>query len=187
MRGGQFLSILMGMKFVSGVFGVFRQRGVKYQHRGPETQSAPLNGYILGLIVLLAVGVFAAAYAQTGTNSSGNLVHDYSGIPPMNPGANPTPDANRFMEDAMKAQNSRKQLEELNTLRHKEMTVDTNQLVVLAIQLKAETDATIREKLSMVDLRKIERIEKLAKGVKDKMRGTAGEAEPPIPDLRQRY
>lgn len=123
--------------------------------------------------------MLAAGYSQAGINSSGNITHDYSGIPPMNPAANPMPDANRFMEDSMKVQTSRKQLEELNALRQKEMTVDTNQLVILAIQLKAETDATSREKLSVAELRKVEQIEKLARGVRDKMRSSVGSVATP--------
>jgi hypothetical protein len=107
-------------------------------------------------------------------NSSGQITHDYSGIPPMNPAANPTPDANRFLESSLKGQDNRKQIEQLNVLRQREMASDTEKLVILAIQLKAETDATSREKLSMIDLRKVEAIERLAKGVHDKMKATVG-------------
>jgi hypothetical protein len=54
------------------------------------------------------------------------------------------------------------------------MSSDTDKLIILAIQLKAETDATSREKLTMIDLRKVEAIEKLAKNVRDKMKATVG-------------
>ena len=92
----------------------------------------------------------------------------------MNPASNPTPDANRFLESSLKAQDSRKQIDQLNTLRQKEMNADMAKLVILAIQLKAETDATSREKLTVIDLHKVEAIEKLAKGVHDKMKANVG-------------
>jgi hypothetical protein len=92
----------------------------------------------------------------------------------MNLTANPTPDANRFLESSLKGKDSRKQIEQLNSLRQKEMNADTSKLVILAIQLKAETEVASKEKLSMADLRKVEAIEKLAKSVRDKMKATIG-------------
>jgi hypothetical protein len=92
----------------------------------------------------------------------------------MNPASNPTPDANKFLESSLQGQNNRKQIEQLNQLRQKEMTSDATKLVILAIELKAETDATSREKLTVIDLHKVEAIEKLAKGVHDKMKATVG-------------
>ena len=132
---------------------------------------------------LICLAVFVAipsvvGISQQGQSSSGNPTHDYSGIPPMNPMANPTPDANKFLESSMRLQNSRKQINELNVLRQKEMMADTQRLVVLAIQLKAETDQTSREKLSMITVRQAEQIEKLAKGVRDKMKATVGDQGP---------
>jgi hypothetical protein len=123
---------------------------------------------------VLAGIAFSVGNSQTGTSASGNITHDYSGIPPMNPASNPTPDANRFLESSMKGQDIRKQIEQLNVLRQKEMAADTAKLVILAIEIKAETDATSREKLSVMDLHKVEAIEKLAKGVRDKMKATVG-------------
>jgi len=128
----------------------------------------------LACLAMLALAAFSAGNSQTGMNPSGNVTHDYSGIPPKPPDANPTPDANRFLESSLKGQDNRKQIEQLNVLRQKEMSSDTDKLVILAIQLKAETDATSREKLTMIDLRKVEAIEKLAKSVRDKMKATVG-------------
>jgi hypothetical protein len=125
------------------------------------------------LAVLVAIP-FAAGNSQTSMSPSGNPTHNYTGIPPMNPTANPTADANRYMEDSMKAHSSQKQFDKLNSLRHKEMKEDTAKLIILAIQLKAETDQTSREKLSVAELRKAELIEKLAKSVHDKMKASAG-------------
>jgi hypothetical protein len=42
-----------------------------------------------------------AGFSQTKQNGSGNQTHDDFGIPQANPAANPTADANRYMEDSM--------------------------------------------------------------------------------------
>jgi hypothetical protein len=131
------------------------------------------------LAVLVAIP-YIAGVSQTGTNASGNPVHNYSGVPPLNPLLNPIPDANKFLESSMRAQNSQKQIDELNLLRQKEMTSDTQKLVVLAIQLKAETDSTSKQKLSMLTVRQAELIEKLARGVRNKMKATVDEGPAPI-------
>lgn len=132
---------------------------------------------LIGLAVFIAIPC-VAGIPQQGQSSSGNPTHDYSGIPPMNPLANPTPDANKFLESSIRMQNSRKQIDELNSLRQKEMMADTQKLVVLAIQLKAETDQTSKDKLSMITVRQAELIEKLAKNVHDKMKATVGDQGP---------
>lgn len=105
-------------------------------------------------------------------NSSGNLVHDYSGIPAMNLGSNPMPDANRFMMDSAKLQDSRKFMERLMTARHKEMATDTQRLLALANQLKAETDSEPRQIPAPVAMHHAEQIEKLAHSVREKMKAS---------------
>jgi len=62
-----------------------------------------------------------------------------------------------------------KRIAQLNLLRQKEMTEDTAKLVQLANEVKAETGQTGSDALSVVELRKVELIEKLAKAVHDKM------------------
>jgi hypothetical protein len=111
-----------------------------------------------------------AGVSHTAQNSSGNPIHDYSGIPRANPAANPTADANRIMEDSMRFKDNEKRIAALNLQRHKDMTSDTAKLVMLAIQLKAETDQSSKEKLSAVELRKAELIEKLAKNIRNLMK-----------------
>jgi len=49
------------------------------------------------------------------------------------------------------------------------MASETQALVILAIQLKAETGQNSKDKLSVAELRKAELIEKLAKSVRNKM------------------
>jgi len=96
-------------------------------------------------------------------------VRDIVNWPPMNLASNPVPDANRFLESSMQIKDNQKRMEALNLQRHKDMTLETAKLIVLAIQLKAETDIDSKEKVSVVDLRKAELIEKLAKSVRSKM------------------
>lgn len=144
-----------------------------FRQRSPILKRKPWGRGLLCLAVLAALP-YAAGVSQTSTNASGNPVHDYSGFPPISPLANRTADANRIMEDSMQTPESRKRLAQLNLLRQKQMTDDTQKLVILAIQLKAETDKTSREKLSVAQLRRAELIEKLARNVSEKMKATVG-------------
>jgi hypothetical protein len=156
----------MRMRIHETPSNAFRQRG-----RMPGLKSPARS---LACLAVLAVAAYSAGNSQTGMSPSGNTTRDYTGIPMKPPDANPVPDANKFLESSLKGQDNRKQIEELNKLRQKEMSSDTDKLIILAIQLKAETDATSREKLTMIDLRKVEAIEKLAKNVRDKMKATVG-------------
>jgi len=67
-----------------------------------------------------------------------------------------------------------KRLEQLNVLRQREMTDETARLVRLANEVKAETNKSAMDSLSVVELRKVELIEKLAKSVREKMKATVG-------------
>ena len=49
---------------------------------------------------------------------------------------------------------------------------DTERLVALVTQLKAEVDKSTKDTLSLDVVRKADEIEKLARSVKDKMKGT---------------
>jgi hypothetical protein len=137
-------------------------------------QRGPMLKHVRGLFCLaVAVAIpFTAGISQTSMNGSGNITHDYSGIPPMNLTLNPVPDANRFLESSMHIKENQKLIDALNLQRHKDMTLETAKLVVLAIQLKAETDQTSKDKVSVVELRKVELIEKLAKNVGERMKET---------------
>jgi hypothetical protein len=161
-----FSPILVRMRFRDIRSDAFRQRGSMLKQKFGARS-------LFCLAVLVAIP-FTAGVSQTSTSSSGNPTHDYSGIPPANPAANPTADANRIMEDSMHSRENQKRIAALNLLRQKEMTSDTEKLVLLAIQLKAETDQSSSDKLSVVELRKAELIEKLAKSIREKMKATVG-------------
>jgi len=126
----------------------------------------------LACLALLAAIPFAASHSQTTMNRSGNPSHDYSGNPPMKPIANPMPDANRFMTDSMKIQDNLRLFQMLNAQRQKEMHSETERLLALANQLKAETDRVSSSNLSMDVVRQAEQIEKLAHSVREKMKAS---------------
>jgi len=139
-----------------------------FRPRTPNLKSRPWARNLACLAVLLAIP-FTTGISQTGMSPSGNVTHDYSGIPPMNLTSNPVPDANRFLESSMQMKENRKLQDTLNLQRHKDMASETQALVILAIQLKAETGQNSKDKLSVAELRKAELIEKLAKSVRNKM------------------
>jgi hypothetical protein len=146
--------------FISDAFG---RRGPKLK---PRFQARSL----------FCVAVFAAIPYAAGISQSslaGGPGHDY-GVLPSNPTSNPTADANRIIEDSMRLRESQKRIAALNVQRQKDMTLDTEKLVLLAIKLKAETDRTSKDKLSVTELRQAELIEKLAKSVGNKMRASDG-------------
>lgn len=98
-------------------------------------------------------------------------MHTTSGLPPPNPLANPKPDANQLMQYEAQRANIMHRIEQLNTLRQKEMADDTTRLLQLAKEVRDKTasDATA---LSALDLTKVEAIEKLARSVREKMEFT---------------
>jgi hypothetical protein len=59
----------------------------------------------------------------------------------------------------------------LNRQRQDELKKDTEKLLELATELKQSVDKTDENTLSLDVIKKAEQIEKLAKSVKDKMRG----------------
>ena len=111
---------------------------------------------------------------QQSAASGESPMHNSSGIPPISPLANRTADANRIMEDSMHTPEMRKRLEQLNLLRQKEMTDETAKLVKLANEVKIETSQGTADSLTVMELRKVELIAKLAKSVREKMKTTVG-------------
>jgi hypothetical protein len=91
---------------------------------------------------------------------------------PMNRTANPTADANRLMEDSMKLQDNLKRFNEMNLERQKELTSDTAKLLLLANQLKADTDLGVPDAIAILEIRRAELIERLAHNIQHKMKAT---------------
>ena len=118
-----------------------------------------LKGY--ASLVLLGVSFLTLSQSQQPRQS----IHDPSLTTP--------PDKNQQM--GMQADQSKKQVfEKANAERKRQIADDTTKLLELATQLKAEVDKTSKDTLSIDVIKKAESIEKLAHGVKEKMKLTIG-------------
>ena len=93
--------------------------------------------------------------------------------PYLRPEANRLPDKNDQMQMSSD-QAKRQHFDAANAERERQIADDTAKLLDLATQLKAEVDKTSKDTLSINVIRKAESIEKLAKGVKEKMKLTVG-------------
>jgi hypothetical protein len=90
----------------------------------------------------------------------------------------PTPDASvsggqrqRETDNPWSDQQQLDMVKNQNELRQQEIKKDTDQLLELATQLKQYVDKTNENIISLDVIKKAEQIEKLAKNVKDKMKG----------------
>ena len=86
---------------------------------------------------------------------------------------NRLPDTNDQARMRQEQQAGQKGLEVLNARRKKQVSDDTEKLLKLAADLKAEVDKTGSDTLSVSALRKAQAIEKLAHDIKEKMVATA--------------
>ena len=93
--------------------------------------------------------------------------------PYLRPEANRLPDKNSQMEMREKAV-KQQTYETANLERKKQIADDAAKLLQLATELKAEVDKTNKDTLSLGVIRKADTIEKLAHGVKEKMKLTVG-------------
>lgn len=64
------------------------------------------------------------------------------------------------------------QAQKRNELRQQDIVKDTTKLLTLAQELKEEVDKSNKDQMSMSVIKKAEEIEKLAKSVKEKMKGS---------------
>jgi hypothetical protein len=91
--------------------------------------------------------------------------------PPGSPGQSPNPsdenDGDSMAHRAMKQQALRR-----NEQRQQEIVNDTAKLLALTQQLKAEMEKSSKDPNSVSAIKKAEEIEKLAKAVKEKMKGS---------------
>jgi hypothetical protein len=130
----------------------------------------------LACLVVLGAMPLMAGHSQVPQYNGGlpGPERNSSGFAGLPENANPRPDGVRALRDSMNQQENSKRLKEINLQRQKDMTSDTVKLLQLASELKSDTDKSEKEKLSMVEVRKAEMIEKLAKSVHDKMKATVG-------------
>lgn len=93
--------------------------------------------------------------------------------PYLMPQANRLPDKNEQMQ-MHEQQDKKRNYEAVNAARKKQIAEDAARLLQLATELKAEVDKTNKDTLSLNVIRKADTIERLAKGVKEKMKLTIG-------------
>ncbi|MFZ0394266.1 MAG: hypothetical protein WCF17_17315 [Terracidiphilus sp.] len=142
-----------------------------------STRPGPLALVRLAAVALLAsAALLACAQQQPEMQPGGNINPNsspYPDRPVLSPAANRVPDANDRMQ--MDQQQSKKDKFEIaNAQRHKQIEDDTAKMLELATELKAAVDKTDKDTLSLDVIRKADTIERLAKGVKEKMKLTAG-------------
>ncbi len=123
---------------------------------------APCIRAAVGLVVLAAL----CASGQQGPPTNPDK-------PYLLPEANRLPDGNDQMQ--MREQQTKKAtFEAANAARRKQIADDAAKILQLATELKTEVDKTDKDTLSLNVIRKAESIERLAKGVKEKMKLTVG-------------
>jgi hypothetical protein len=89
------------------------------------------------------------------------------------PEANRVPTKNDQIQMQQQQQVKKASFEAANAERRKQIADDSAKILELATDLKKEVDKTDKDTLSLSVIRKAEMIEKLAKGVREKMKLTA--------------
>jgi nitric oxide reductase activation protein len=96
---------------------------------------------------------------------------EQQGQPMQNPGLNPPGRSPNGENDPMPRRIEEKQEQARNSERQKRLVADTDKLLALATDLKAQVDKTNKDTLSMDVIKKADEIEKLAHSVKERMKG----------------
>jgi hypothetical protein len=96
--------------------------------------------------------------------------------PIVMPEANRMPDKNDQIVLQQQQQTKKASFDAANVERRKQIADDSAKILELATELKKEVDKTDKDTLSINVIKKAEMIEKLAKGVREKMKLTAGGA-----------
>ena len=108
------------------------------------------------------VSQFPTQQGQQGTSTRGT-----TGIPPTSRPGQPTLGPTTEVPSKIAIEQARSR----NTERQKRLEDDTAKLLSLATELKEQVDKTNKDIMSVDVIKKAEEIEKLAKDVKDRMKG----------------
>jgi hypothetical protein len=136
--------------------------------RGARLFHGPARRWIRGAIGLTVLTTLIAVAQPPQQDPGHNPDKPY-----LVPQVNRLPDKNDQMQ--LNSDQAKKQhFEAANAERKRQIADDTAKLLELATQLKSEVDKTSKDTLSINVIRKAESIEKLAKGVKEKMKLTVG-------------
>ncbi len=116
---------------------------------------------VLGLVVLAASGGVPMVAGQSGTWTMPNGTQDR----PFDP------DHRQQPPDPGRVRMQEEQVKKVNDERQKKLVSDTAKLYEMAGELKEEVAKSDKNTLSVDVVKKAEEIERLARSVKDKMRG----------------
>jgi hypothetical protein len=119
----------------------------------------------VGLLTAVALMAFAQAPQQQSTPNPDK--------PYLLPEANRLPGPIDQLQMQQQQSNTAK-IEAANAVRRKQISDDAAKLLELATELKTAVDKTDKDTLSLDVIRKADTIERLAKGVKEKMKLTVG-------------
>ncbi len=120
------------------------------------------------LVVAATIALSGEVNSQTAEPRTPNL-----NKPLLLPEVNRPPDANDVMK-MREQQNKNKSFEAANIERKRQISDDSATLLKLATELKNAVDKTSKDTLSIGIIRKADEIERLAHGVKEKMKLTVG-------------
>lgn len=137
-------------------------RGNRFAAQGRPRRSTWLRG-----VVLIFATATLFAIAQEAPPGSPDR-------PLIDPVLSKPPDKNAQMQMQQQQQTKKASFEAANTERRRQIADDSSKILELATELKKEVDKTDKDTLSINVIRKAEMIEKLAKGVREKMKLTAG-------------
>jgi hypothetical protein len=141
--------------------GAFRQQGTVKRVRS--------------LVCLAVITALPLAVGVTQIQQNGGLPgtqRNGAGMPGLPENANPHPNGVRALRDSMQVQENRKRMALINVERQKEMTSDTAKLLALANEVKSDTEKSDKDVMSMLEVHKVEQIEKLARTVREKMKAS---------------
>jgi hypothetical protein len=111
--------------------------------------------------IILLSAMLAFSFAQGGATQIPDATQ------PQMPGSPP-----HEREDPWTAQQRKDMEKKRNLLRQEDLKKDTEKLLEMATELKQYVDKSNENTLSMDVIKKADQIEKLAKSVKEKMKGT---------------
>jgi nitric oxide reductase activation protein len=120
---------------------------------------------MIGSVLVAACSVSVSGGQMSPQQPLGSPTHQMPGMP-SKPGAAEPEDPNPL--DANRAQQQEKMR---NNDRQKRLVADTDKLLVLATDLKAQVDKSTKDTLSVDVIKKADEIEKLAHSVKERMKG----------------
>jgi hypothetical protein len=138
------------------------QQGNYFQFERPRRRRTRLRG-----VLLVMATASLLALAQEAPPGSPDR-------PLIDPVLSKPPDKNAQMKMQQQQQIKNASYQAANIERKRQIADDSSKILELATELKKEVDKTDKDTLSLGVIRKAEMIEKLAKGVREKMKLTAG-------------